>query len=89
MTAFEEFQKQRLGKKRQHTRLYPKRCYKTIYDGENDVIVLEDSKERGYMTSDRCKVLEIPELLLVAKELRRFQAIYFALKDKDPDVLVT
>jgi hypothetical protein len=85
VTAFQEFQKHNLEKNNSSLGCIP-RCYKTICNGEKDVIVLENLEEKGYITLDRFKMLEVPELLLVATELGRFHAISLAIKDKDPDM---
>nr|CAD7413547.1 unnamed protein product [Timema poppensis] len=62
------------------------RCYKSLADGENDFLVLEDLSPEGYQLFSRTKGLDFPHCAKVIHMLGRFHALSYALKDQEPDL---
>nr|CAD7440376.1 unnamed protein product [Timema bartmani] len=62
------------------------RCYKSLLDGENDFLVLEDLSPEGYQMFSRTKGLDFPHCAKVFHMLGRFNALSYALKDQEPDL---
>jgi Ecdysteroid kinase-like family len=59
--------------------------YKSIADGENDALILEDLSEKGYTMADRRLGLDEAHCRVVLAELARLHAASFVLKHKMPD----
>ncbi|XP_063216112.1 uncharacterized protein LOC134527390 isoform X2 [Bacillus rossius redtenbacheri] len=60
------------------------RCYKTLADGENDFIILEDLAPDGYQIPPRSEGLDYAHCFKILATLARFHALSLALRDQDP-----
>lgn len=64
---------------------YPK-CYRTVDEGPNESVFLEDMSVRGFTMIDKSKEeVTADHVRLVMQSLGKFHAISFALKDQQPE----
>ncbi|PSN49246.1 hypothetical protein C0J52_08399 [Blattella germanica] len=59
-------------------------CYRAEADGINDVIILENLSESGFIVRGRLEGMTIPEISLAFKELGKFHAYSLAMKIQYP-----
>ncbi|CAD6215701.1 GSCOCG00000512001-RA-CDS [Cotesia congregata] len=62
------------------------KCWDKYFDGENDFIVLEDIRTRGYGHIARQDPWKLENIKVILKTLAQFHAISFAFKDQCPEV---
>lgn len=62
------------------------KCWDSYSDGENDFIVLEDIRTRGYGHIARQDPWKLENIKVILKTLAQFHAISFAFKDQCPEV---
>lgn len=84
MPIFAEFQEKRLVKEKQFSS-YPK-CYATFIDDNSFeyAVVLEDLRPQNFIMWNKAKLSPIENLHLVMRELGKFHALSFAMKDQQP-----
>jgi hypothetical protein len=62
------------------------KLYRGNCDSGNELLIMEDLGEKGFITHDRLKPLDYDHLSMIMKNLARFHAASFALKAKYPDL---
>ncbi|OWR43892.1 uncharacterized protein LOC116774060 [Danaus plexippus] len=63
----------------------PLDCIPKCYWAQNDMVILEDLKQLGYVMPDRRKGLTIDQCYYVLKQLSHFHALSLAMKYYDPE----
>lgn len=62
-------------------------CYKTLTNEPTEGLFFEDLKALGFEMYDRLKELSKDHVLLVMKTLARMHAIFYAMKDQNPELV--
>ncbi|XP_046400458.1 uncharacterized protein LOC124166809 isoform X2 [Ischnura elegans] len=60
------------------------RCFCTVSDGANSMVLMEDLKDAGYSMVDRMVGLDLDQSLLVMRSLGKLHAFSYCLQQKDP-----
>ncbi|KAJ2944245.1 hypothetical protein O0L34_g18226 [Tuta absoluta] len=60
-------------------------CYGTITDELDELVLLEDLTESGYVMLDRFKSLQDGEIKLVLQSFAKLHALSYALKNQEPE----
>lgn len=83
---FVKFQNERKIKEEDGFYTIPK-CYAAVHDIENDffVIIMEDLRVSNYIMRDKLTPATYEHAKLLIKDLGRFHAISFAMKDQEPE----
>ncbi|CAG9839115.1 unnamed protein product [Diabrotica balteata] len=61
------------------------KCYKAFLEEENNVVVLENLKRKGYVLHQREKPMNIAEVKLCLKAYAKLHALSFAMRDQNPE----
>ncbi|XP_011552639.3 uncharacterized protein LOC105384146 [Plutella xylostella] len=69
-----------------HDRIPRAKCYGTVSDELNELILLEDLKERDLEMRDRMVSLTNDEVRMALKQLAQIHALSFALQEKEPEL---
>ncbi|VVC94741.1 unnamed protein product [Leptidea sinapis] len=64
---------------------HPFRSIPTCYLAQNDLVILKDLKEQGFVMPDRRQGLTIEQCYVVLKNLAQFHALSLAMKSYDPE----
>ncbi|CAG9839116.1 unnamed protein product [Diabrotica balteata] len=64
--------------------LLPK-CHKTFLEGENNVVVLENLKRKGYVLQQREKPMNSVQIKLCLKSYAKLHGLGFAMRDQTPE----
>lgn len=87
LPVLETFQKKRLTNyEKDGFVAYPK-CYVATRIDNQIIIILEDLKTSGYVTWNRDNNLSIETVSMIMKELGKFHALSFALRDQCPEIM--
>ncbi|CAG9839117.1 unnamed protein product [Diabrotica balteata] len=62
------------------------KCYKTFSEIDNEVVILENLKEEGYMLHPREQPMNIAHLEMGLRSYAKLHAMSFALKDQKNDI---
>lgn len=83
---FLQFQRERGLNEQEMFHSFPK-CYKAIHDEEQkiSVIILQDLQPNGYTMWPKNRVVKVENARKVFRELAKFHAISFAMKDQCPE----
>jgi hypothetical protein len=57
----------------------------TDVEGAEEVLVMEDMREQGYILRDRRFGLDVSHCQLVLEELAKLHALSFAIRDQKPE----
>lgn len=63
---------------------YPE-CYRTVDQDQNECVLLEDMKSRGFTKPKHSVEMTVDHVWLYLSALAKFHAISFAIKDQEPD----
>ncbi|CAG9134314.1 unnamed protein product [Plutella xylostella] len=69
-----------------HDRIFRAKCYGTVDDELNELILLEDLKDKEFEMRDRMVSLTNDEIRMALKQLAQIHALSFALQDKEPEL---
>lgn len=59
------------------------KCFKTSVEYENESLIMEDMRQSGFVMKDRKIPLDIHHVSLVLKQLAKFHALSYAIRDQD------
>lgn len=62
------------------------KCLKTSFEDKDEALIMEDMKQYGFFMQNRRLPLSYEHVSLVLKELAKFHAFSFALRDQKPDL---
>lgn len=84
--AFIRFQQEKGLPDADQFKAFPK-CYEAVHDPENEiyVIIMQDLRPEGFAMWPKEKPIPTPYCRLFVRELAKFHAISFAMKDQQPD----
>ncbi|XP_050513902.1 uncharacterized protein LOC126889564 [Diabrotica virgifera virgifera] len=61
------------------------KCHKAFLEGENNVVVLENLKKKGYVLQQRDKPLNSDQIKLCLKSYAKLHGSAFAMRDQNPE----
>lgn len=84
--TFTRFQQERGLSEEDQFKAFPK-CYEAVYDPENGicVIIMEDLRTKGFAMWPKQKPAPASYCRLFVREMAKFHAISFAMKDQQPE----
>ncbi|XP_072396751.1 uncharacterized protein [Diabrotica undecimpunctata] len=84
-TIFPAYQKFYKNKTLQDDYYIVPKCYKAFLEGDNNVVVLENLKRKGYVLQQRDKTMNSAQIKLCLKSYVKLHGLAFAMGDQTPN----